>query len=314
MTNRYLWRPLRKRFLPRLHTEENGQSLVIFSLFLTIFIGILGIVLDVGYSNVMQRQMQLAADAAALAGAHDLASAQGGGGLLGGGDAENTALARMQAILTANKADVALSDFEVIDGSRTDVVARASVPTLFSGLFGIDQIEVAAHASAAIGQLIESGNLMPFVIEQDEWALGQSVALWKDKNGPGNFGWVHWAGQGPNTPTLSANISNPSQSDVVAIGDRINGHTGVSFKPVQGDLNAWIGETVTIILYDADEIEGSGHNLTYKVAGFAKFVMTGTYSQGNNSEIYGTFVSYVAFGQAINPGVTTGAQGIGLLQ
>lgn len=76
MTNRYLWKPLRKRFLSRLHAEENGQSLVIFSLFLTILIGILGIVLDVGYSNVMQRQMA-AADAAALAGAHDLASSQG---------------------------------------------------------------------------------------------------------------------------------------------------------------------------------------------------------------------------------------------
>lgn len=284
--------------------EESGQSLLVFSLFLTILIGMLGIVLDLGYANVMQRQMQMAADAAVLAGARDLAA----------GESADTAIARMQAMLTANKADAGASTFTVTNGSTTDVVARISIATLISGMFGLDEIEIDAHASAATGQLTQADNLMPFVIEDSQWALNQSVDLWEDKNGPGNFGWVRWSGQNPSTPTLQANISDPSRSDLIAIGDRISGHPGVSFNPVQGSLNAWIGQTVTVILYDSSEIQGNGNNLTYKARGFAHFVITGTYSHGNDSAIYGTFVSKVTFGGVINPGVLTGAQGISLLQ
>lgn len=284
--------------------EESGQSLMVFSLFLIILIGMLGIVLDLGYANVMQRQMQTAADAAALAGARDLAA----------GESADTATTRMGDMLTANNADVELSTFTVINGSTTDVVARISIPTLISGLFGLDKIEIDAHASAATGQMIQAGNLMPFVIEESEWTLNQSINLWGDKNGPGNFGWVRWAGQSPSTPTLQANISNPSQSDLIALGDWISGQPGVSFNPVQGNLNAWIGQTVTVILYDPSETQGNGNNFAYRARGFAHFVITGTYSHGNQSEIYGTFVSKVTLGGAINPGVTTGAQGIALLK
>ena len=284
--------------------EESGQSLIAFSIFLTILIGILGLVLDLGYSNVIQKRMQMAADAAALAGARDLAA----------GESESTAISRMQQILAANKADTSLSSYTVTNGSVTEVMAIVTVPTLVSGLFGIDEIEIDAYASAATGQIQESDNLMPFITQEDDWVVGQPVTLMGDKNGPGNFGWVRWAGQNPSTPTLRSNIDNPSQSDTVAIGDRVNGHPGVSFNPVQGNLNAWIGKTVTVILYDPAETQGNGNNLTYKTRGFAYFVITGTHSHGNDSEIYGTFVSKVTIGGTINPGVTTGAQGIALLK
>lgn len=278
--------------------------MVVFSLSLLIIIGVMGIVIDLGYSTVMQRQMQFAADAAALAGSRDLAN----------GLSEETAINRMAAVLAANDANAQTSTYTVVNGSGTDVWARTTVPTVFSNLFGIDEIDVDAHANASYGQLIESGNLMPFVVEEDLWVLGQPVVLWGERNGPGNFGWIRWSGQNPSTPTLENNISNPQNSDVVSIGDRVSGHPGVSFNPVQDELNAWIGSRITVILYDPAEIQGSGNNLTYRVRGFAHFVMTGTYSHGNHSEIYGSFVSYVTFGGAINPGVTVGAQAIGLTQ
>lgn len=290
--------------LRNVYRQETGQSLVLFSVSLLIILGMLGMVLDYSLAVVRQRQMQTAADAAALAGARDLAK----------GEAESTAIERMESILVANQADADLSTYTVNNGSVTDVRARISVPTSLSRLFGVDQIPVEAHSRAAAGQLTESDYLLPFAVPEQEWVLGQPVTLWGDRHGPGNFGWVRWSGQSPSTTTLRLNINDPGRSDKVTKGDRINGHPGVSFNPIQGDLNAWIGQMVTVFLYDPDEIEGNGNNLTYKATGFAHFVITGTRSHGNSSEITGTFISYVKLGATIEPGVTTGAQGVGLLQ
>jgi len=290
--------------LRSVYHQETGQSLILFSISLLIILGMLGMVLDYSLAVVRQRQMQTAADAAALAGARDLAN----------GESESRAIARMESILVANQADADLSTYTVSNGSVTDVRARISVPTSLSRLLGVDQIAVEAHSQAAAGQLTESDHLMPFAVPEGEWVLDQPVTLWGGKNGPGNFGWVRWEGQSPSTTTLRMNISDPGRSDTVTKGGRVNGHPGVSFNPVQGDLDAWIGETITVFLYDPDETEGSGNNLTYKATGFANFVITGTSSHGNSSEINGVFVSYVKFGAAIEPGVMTGAQGVGLLQ
>jgi len=304
MANANTWRVAAKRFPFAIHNDESGQSMLLLSFSLVIFVAMMGLVLDIGYGIAIQRQMQFAADAAAIAGAHDLAE----------GNSASVATARMEDLLDANNADPEASTFTVIGNSTTDVWARTTVPTLFLGLFNINELSLAAHARAAAGQITGTGNLMPFIVQKDAWAAGQSVVLWADKNGPGNFGWVRWQGQGTSTTVLRHNLDYPAQSDVVNIGDAVNGLTGVSFTPVQDNLNAWMGKTVTVILYDPAETVNSGSGLQYTARGFAHFVITGVYPQGSASEIHGTFVSYVTFGQSINPGVNMGIQGVGMLQ
>lgn len=53
----------------RLKPRENGQSLILVALLMVVFVGILALVLDGGYTYFMRRNAQNAADAGALAGA-----------------------------------------------------------------------------------------------------------------------------------------------------------------------------------------------------------------------------------------------------
>ena len=56
----------------RARNGESGQSLVLVAIGLVVLIGILGLALDMGYLRYVRRELQTAADAAALAGAMDV--------------------------------------------------------------------------------------------------------------------------------------------------------------------------------------------------------------------------------------------------
>ncbi len=283
--------------------NTEGQSLVLLALLMPVFVLMLGVVIDLGNAMARQRQMQVAADAAALAGAYELAL----------GSDEAAALARVAQVLAQNGADPGNSTM-VVDGTEVQVVARQDAPTFFSGSVGLTAIPVGAEARAMVGELMSSGGLMPFVVEKDLWQLGTAVVLWGKRGGPGNFGWIRWEGQNPSTPVLRYNIDHPEESDVVSIGDYVAGHPGVSFGAVRSNLEAWIGEDVTVILYDPGEVVGSGANLQYRVAGFARFRITGVYSLGRNSEIHGIFQEYIKLGGTPGPLLLGSAVAIGFTE
>jgi len=293
---------VRRRSEERRNTE--GQSLVLLALLMPVFVLMLGVVIDLGNAMARQRQMQVAADAAALAGAYELAL----------GNDEAAALARVAQVLAQNGADPGNSTMLVVDGAEVHVVARQDAPTFFSGSVGLATIPVGAEAKAMVGELMSSGGLMPFVVERDLWQLGTTVVLWDGSGGPGNFGWIRWEGQTPSTPVLRYNIDHPEESDVVSIGDYVAGHPGVSFGAVRSNLEAWIGEDVTVILYDPGEVVGSGANLQYRVAGFARFRITGVYSLGSNSEIRGIFQEYIKLGGTPGPLLLGSAVAIGFTE
>ncbi len=282
--------------------------MVIFTLWSMVLIGMLAVIIDAGFAYAKYRQMQVAADWAALAGAKEL---------IASGD-QDQALARVSDILVANSADATDGDeagsTATINNNEVAVTAHTTYNALFAPILGLDQIPVSATATAVVGRLAEANNIMPFAVEQGLWAPGQVVVLWGDKNGPGNFGWVRWQGQSPSTTNLRANIDNPARSDTLAIGDTVQGHPGVSFNAVESNLSAWIGKTVTVFLYDPAEVQDSGANLTYTVRGFAHFRMTSVSSHGQDSEIQGEFLTYLGIGGAVDQNGSVGDSAIGLLE
>ncbi|MEZ4831783.1 MAG: pilus assembly protein TadG-related protein [Caldilineaceae bacterium] len=282
--------------------EESGQSMVVAALFMIAFIGMLGLVIDMGMGYAKYRQMQTAADTAALAATRELA--------LGNGDA--AAIDRITQTLLANGADVDLSEYTLTE-DHAEVTARTRYTPAFTPIFGLTEIPVNAAADAQYGRQAQSGDLLPFAVDQDLWVLDQEVNIWIGETGPGgNFGWVHWGGQSQSSSVLRANIDDTSNSGVVTIGDQIAGKTGVSISSVRGSLNNRVGEVIDVFFYDPDEITGSGANLRYTVTGFGKFRVTGVTVRGR-SQIRGYFEQSVVLGGKIIPGMTLGSMAAGLV-
>ncbi|HRJ40412.1 MAG: hypothetical protein KJZ86_24100 [Caldilineaceae bacterium] len=297
------WARKKAGFIPDDRGEE-GQSLAIIALSMMLFVGLLGLVIDYGHATLINRKMQVAADLAALAGARELAADSDG----------DTIVSRIQQVLTQNGADAQSSVSVVSDGDRVTVTAQQNVETIFASILGIDSIEVKSSAQALVGVAASSLGLMPFAVEDGLWDPGELVSLWGQSNGAGNFGWVRWTGQSLGVSNLRYNIDSPERSDDLVIGDWVSGNPGVSFRAVQPNLNRWIDETITVFLYDPDEVIGQGANLQYRVVGFAQFQIASTSARGSGSEIVGSFLEYVSLGGDLEPLGSPGTRTVTLVQ
>lgn len=293
-----------KQRLAALWRSEEGQSLAFIAMSMMVLVGVVGLVTDYGYAHVLRTRMQQAADTAALSGARELADNQ----------ASSVAVERMRLVLIENGADPNVSTYAVTAPNRTEVTAEVQVPTIFLGAFNISQIRINASAEAAFGRIVSNTNLMPFAVEEQLWAPGESVRLWGTSAGPGNFGWVRWSGQAPSASNTRANIDDPSRSDRLRLGDWVDASPGVSFRAVQRNLAFWIGQEISVFLYDPDQTVGIGANLDYQVVGFANFILTDVISRGNDSEIRGEFVGYVTAGQTVVLDTDPGLRGVVLVR
>ncbi len=284
--------------------NEKGQSLVLVAISMTAFIAILGLVIDVGYAFARYRQMQTAADAAALAGTRELAY----------GNGELAAISRMEQLLESNGADVNMSTYEVVD-DRAVVEARAAINPVFTPIFGLHQFEVGADSEAVYGQSARMTDILPFAVDENLWVLEQEVNIWTGQTGPGgNYGWIRWPGQSLSASVLRDNIDDASNSGVLHIGDGVAGRPGLSISSVRPSLEAKIGQVVNIFFYNSADITGEGANLRYNVSGFGKFLITEIRASGASSEISGYFVQTVVLGGQISPGSTRGVMATGLTQ
>ena len=122
-------------------TTESGQAVVIMAVFLVVVIGAVGMVLDVGSWYRADRAAQAAADAAALAGAQELIHGT------------SPATARANEYATKNGGGDLQITFSrrVVDNDLITVDVTRPAPGFFTKLFGIDSVQVHAHATARAG-------------------------------------------------------------------------------------------------------------------------------------------------------------------
>lgn len=146
---------LRERLL-----DETGQVIPWVVLLLGLFLGMSALTVDIGHAMLVQRQLQVSADAAALAAAQTLPKTtyatvgmnySGGKGSLnaiGGGVTVNTPTITGKCSTT-----VAGWGTPCTSSNPNAVVVQetASVPTFFAGILGIKKINVAASSTAAKG-------------------------------------------------------------------------------------------------------------------------------------------------------------------
>jgi hypothetical protein len=167
-------------------SEERGQVFVISAVFMVALCGAAALVIDVGSWFRDKRQLQAAADAAALAGAQALPT--------------NWGMARTLAMQYADKNAGGVSGGDItssstyIDGDTINVTARKNSEAIFSKVLGISSVGIQADASAVRGSYTGWAlGLAPWVIDKPSVKF-EEILTFKVESGdqaaPGNFGGI----------------------------------------------------------------------------------------------------------------------------
>jgi hypothetical protein len=178
---------MKRRLLPKFARGENGQAIVMVALMSTFLMMILAIALETGFIWIQKRNLQTAADAAALAGAQEL---------------DGTSASEAQAIAAANdyagkNVDALLSNTATVEDDyrvvRADVSKNAS--TVFADWFGFGGIEISAQAAARIvSPLLGGPGVVPLAIDEGSVPEpGELVTIKVDaqnQHANGNFGFI----------------------------------------------------------------------------------------------------------------------------
>ena len=147
--------------------RENGQAMVFSVLFLVGVLGMAALVLDVGSWFREKRQLQLTADAAALAGAQ----------VLPGSPASATSLALQYA--TTNGRPITTNDVAISSAfSSNDTITvqeKSDAPGFFSKLFGINTVKVGASAAARAALPAQALYVAPMVVSKFHPMLAGTV-------------------------------------------------------------------------------------------------------------------------------------------
>jgi len=174
--------------------SDSGAVAVIVAICLVMLFTFAALAVDLGMWLTEKRQLQAAADAAALAGCRELSD--------GGGDSEVWAAARDYADRNFS-APVDAAEAFVVDpsaGGLSDigddyvkVTVRTASPSFFARVIGYDEGRIAAQSVAKIGYLAGANSPVPWgltVLDVGEMSAtmgGQTVQLWE-------AGGDRWAG------------------------------------------------------------------------------------------------------------------------
>jgi hypothetical protein len=299
--------------------EERGQVAVLFALFLVALMGLAALVLDLGSWSQGQRVLQSQADAAALAGAQDLPyDTQSAGNL---------------AALYANKngtsipaGGISFSTGQVPNDSIS-VKLAGSAPGFFARVFGIQTVQLHAHATAESDLIGQARYVAPITVRKDHPMLSnpgcpcftQETSIPLGKNGaPGSFGLINLDGSrggngGPNT--LAGWIIN-GYDGYLGLGSYY-ANTGAKFNAsqMQAALSARIGTVLMFPVYDT--LTGNGANAQYDIIGWVGFHLNSFDARGSSGNLYGYFtqITWTGLAAAANSNVPDfGARTIRLTQ
>jgi Flp pilus assembly protein TadG len=146
--------------------DEAGQAIVVVALALVAILGILGLATDMGYLRYMKRQLQTAADAAAMAGASELPYSDVTSGAKADSAANGFTDGTNGATVTVNNPP--LSGQHIGDSGYVETIVAKATPTFFAKAFGVKTVTLQARAVAHLG----NGNNCIFALDP-----GASAAL-----------------------------------------------------------------------------------------------------------------------------------------
>jgi Flp pilus assembly protein TadG len=303
--------------------NERGQAIVLSVLALVALLGMSALVLDVGNWFRTKRRLQATADAAALAGAHQLPN--------------NPSAAQTMAMDYANKngGDVAAANITITSTFTTNdtiTVKAAKVENgVFSKVLGIDTANIDSSAKARVDAPLQAKYVAPMVVYCDHpliknctgtgnphFQANTELPFDKDSTGaPGAFGMLNLGKDngGSGTPGTSeeAEWILHGFDKFLPLGE-YNSDPGAKFTSGGQVQRALEDRLNTVLLFPVyKSLDGSGQNARYEIIGWIGFYLTGFDIHGNEATLKGYFTEYIAQGILSSTGPGPGsAQGFGV--
>jgi Putative Flp pilus-assembly TadE/G-like len=282
--------------------NERGQSLVLTVVVIVSLLGMAALVLDVGSWYRAKRQLQSTADAAVLAGAQALPDTPGNA----------TSLATNYA--TKNTPDLATDDVSlstnIVPNDRISIHVTRPSPGFFAKLFGIDSVNVGAHATAQTEGMSSAKYVAPIAVKNTHPMLaGPGCPCFGQDNettipvgttgAPGAFALVNLLNgpQGTSGASTLADWIQKGYPDYLPIGGYFS-DPGVKFNSnqIQDALNLRLGTEMLFPVYDT--LTNQGSNAEYHVIGWVGFHIESVNTQGNNGSLTGWFTEVIWDGLA----------------
>ena len=302
--------------------------MVLLAVLVVVLLAVAGLAIDYGNWMLSRRQVQNAADAAALAAAAQIPS--------GGATIQSTGTAQYAANGQPGDAVTISQTTDMTTNDSVQVTATRTVSTWFTHVLGLSNVKVTATARATVESFSQvNGNAMPWGVLQATYVPGQQYSIYTKTTANANNGALSLPYvSGSNCPDPSG--ANAYQNEItgtlpecpISVGELVDTKTGDNSGPTAKGLNdritTWktVAQIVQIdgtgqvtkildptnpqlvmipVLVNPDGSNGwpSGSSSPMKVVGFAWFVITScgdpahpTYcGNSDGKQVNGVFVS-----------------------
>lgn len=282
--------------------RERGATLVTTALFATALTMVTGLVVDTGAMLYQRTRMQVATDAAALAGARALLNGQA------------YAVAEAKSEASKNGYAVRDSDITIQQGSRISVRLQNQTPSLaarvLNAVRGLDPqaaatLGVEAKSTADLHCVELTYGVRPFGIPDRAFRMGAEYVLKQSAGGSTDGNFQALALDGPGASLYRTAILNGAKR-TVHVGDSVPTEPGNMAGPTVVAINQLLGNdhtsfvsasygsrtprVITVPLIDANQYAQANGRSDVTVTGFGRFYVTYTTSR---SEVYGRFMERV---------------------
>lgn len=193
-----------KKLMRRFRRDESGQALVLAALSVVVLLGMVALVIDVGFMQYQKRDLQNTADAAALAGVaylNDFNDAKIDALVL---DVIKANLGK-DARISTSPSEIPNGDEVLVDVDKSQkndgvlsVKLRTSSPKFFAGVLTKDGSTVGASATALMDGVSDlskwASSALPFInMESGLHEVEGSTVFVKEKVNPGDFEMLYKA-------------------------------------------------------------------------------------------------------------------------
>lgn len=276
-----------------LFVEDSGQTIVLAAVAFVALLGFAGLAIDVGHMEMVQRQVQSAADASAIAGALELtqcgstadcsAMTTAAQGALTENGLSSSTLATQCGSTSGDTLSVTVNNGPCAMGSATadpnygnskyvEAVVKKVQPTIFAQVLGISSLTISARAEAGVG---DYPNCFIISAYQPTSKSNQLTLNGNDTLDMPTCGIMDDS-DAQNALIANGNVSVTADSVTVHGGDLVNGNSTVSPTPVtnapaQSDPLNWL---------NSDKPTSSGCTYNNEVVSANTTLYPGTYCGG----------------------------------